>query len=209
MSDLLGNDQYYFLVYNNSENGDEFFKNFNIAISRVSLEHRINYAYGIFHLSGKKYDYGDDFAYYERRFGGYFALSYPLTPYQRIESAITLANSTRDITDETINRRALLLTHSLSYVKDNAIWGPTGPLDGGRFNATISYTTDIEFGNVNYFTFIFDYRKYLRLSRSISIGSHLELLMNEGKEASRWALGEAGTSGAGQGLASGEKKLSS
>src|SRR5437867_4122975 len=48
MSDILGNDQYYFLVFNNSETGEEFFKSFNIAISRVSLEKRLNYAYGVF-----------------------------------------------------------------------------------------------------------------------------------------------------------------
>ncbi len=189
MSDLLGNDQYYFLVYNNSQTGDEFFKSFNIAISRVSLEHRLNYAYGIFHLSGQRYDFGDDFSYYERRYGGYFALSYPLSFFDRIESSTSLANSFRDFTLETINRRALLLTNSLSYVKDNSIWGPTGPLDGTRFNATVSYTTDIQFGNVNYYTFILDYRKYFRLGRMSAFATHLEFLDNEGKEASRWAIG--------------------
>jgi len=89
MSDLLGNDQYYFLIYNNSETGEEFFKSFNIAISRVSLERRLNYAYGVFHLSGKRYDYGDEFSYFERIFGGYFALSYPLSYFRRIDASIS------------------------------------------------------------------------------------------------------------------------
>lgn len=189
MSDLLGNDQYYFLVYNNSQTGDEFFKSFNIAISRVSLEHRLNYAYGIFHLSGQRYDFGDDFSYYERRYGGYFALSYPLSSFDRIEASTSLANSFRDLTLETVNRRALLLTNAISYVKDNSIWGPTGPLDGMRFNATVSYTTDIQFGNVNYYTLIFDLRKYFRISTTVALASHVEYLMNDGKEASRWAIG--------------------
>jgi hypothetical protein len=190
MSDILGNDQYYFLVYNNSATGEEFFKNINIAISRVSLEHRLNYAYGIFHLSGKRYSYGDEFSYYERTFGGYFALSYPLSFFQRIEASISLANSFRDLTAEgIINRRALLLTNSISYVKDNSIWGPTGPLDGNRFNLTLSYTTDIQFGNVNYYTLIFDYRRYLRISNTVAFATHFEYLKNEGKEAQRWAIG--------------------
>ncbi|MGH2575436.1 MAG: hypothetical protein ACRDFC_07030, partial [Ignavibacteria bacterium] len=127
MSDILGNDQYYFLVFNNSESGEEFFKSFNIAISRVSLERRLNYAYGVFHLSGRRYDFGDAFSYFERSFGGYFALSYPLSFFRRIDASVSLANSKRDVTEEGINRRALLLTNSLSYVKDNSIWGPTGP----------------------------------------------------------------------------------
>jgi len=189
MSDLLGNDQYYFLIYNNSETGDEFFKSFNVAISKVSRGQRLNYAYGIFHLSGRRYDLGDDFSYQERTFGGYFALSYPLSFFRRIDASISLANSKRSVTEEKVNRRALLLTNSISYTKDNALWGPTGPLDGSRLNVTLGYTTDIQFGNVNYFTFIFDYRRYTRLSNTVAVGSRFAYLMNEGTEARRWAIG--------------------
>lgn len=189
MSDLLGNEQYYFLVYNNSETGEEFFKSFNVAISKVSLGQRLNYAYGIFHLSGQRYDLGDEFSYYERTFGGYFALSYPLSFFRRIDASISLANSKRSVTEERVNRRALLLTNSISYTKDNSIWGPTGPLDGSRLNLTLGYTTDIQFGNVNYFTFIFDYRRYFRLSNTVAVGSRFAYLMNEGDEARRWAIG--------------------
>jgi hypothetical protein len=189
LSDLLGNDQYYFLVYNNSESGEEFFKSFNVAISRISLGQRLNYAYGVYHLSGKRYDFGDAFSYYERTFGGYFALSYPLSFFRRIDASISLANSRRSFTEDQVNRRALLLTNSISYTKDNSIWGPTGPLDGTRFNTTLGYTTDIQFGNVNYFTFIFDYRRYLRLTNDVSVASRFEFLMNQGKETRRWAIG--------------------
>lgn len=190
MSDLLGNDQFYFLVYNNSESTEEFFKSFNIAISRVSLGQRLNHAYGIFHLSGRRYDFGDAFSYFERTFGGYFALSYPLSFFRRIEASISLANSKRNITeDNKINRRALLLTNSISYTKDNSIWGPTGPLEGNRLNVTLGYTTDIQFGNVNYYTIIFDYRRYIRLFNDVSLATRFEYLMNEGKESRRWAIG--------------------
>jgi Tol biopolymer transport system component len=189
MSDILGNDQYYFLVYNNSETGEEFFKSFNIAISKISLGQRLNYAYGIFHLSGRRYDFGDVFSYFERTFGGYFALSYPLSFFRRIDAGISLANNKRSVTEEKVNRRSLLLTNSLAYTKDNAIWGPTGPLDGTRFNITLGYTADIQFGNVNYFTMILDYRRYFRLGKSVSIGTRAELLYNEGQEARRWAIG--------------------
>ena len=189
MSDLLGNEQYYFLVYNNSETGEEFFKSFNIAISKVSLGQRLNHAYGIFHLSGRRYDFGDAFSYFERTFGGYFALSYPLSYFRRIDASISLANSKRSVTESKINRRALLLTNSIGYTSDNSLWGPTGPLDGSRFNVTLGYTTDIQFGNVNYYTMIFDYRKYFRLSSQVAIGSRFAFLINDGEEARRWAIG--------------------
>lgn len=189
MSDMLGNDQFYFLVYNNAQSGDEFFKSFNIAISRVSLSSRPNFAYGIFHLSGNRYDYGSDLAYYEENFGGYFALSFPLSFFSRIDASVSLQNSLRDITENTINRRALLLTNSISYTHDNSLWGPTGPLDGDRFNITLSYTNDIQYSNVDYFSFILDARKYLRLSRTTALAGRFEFLKNSGEEARRWILG--------------------
>ena len=86
MSDMLGNDQFYFLVFNDSQSGEEFFKSFNIAITRVSLQSRPNYAYGIFHLSGNVYDPASDFVYYERTFGGYFALSFPFSFFDRLDA---------------------------------------------------------------------------------------------------------------------------
>jgi outer membrane protein assembly factor BamA len=177
------------MLYNNAESGDEFFKSFNVAISKVSLGQRMNYAYGIYHLQGRRYDYGDAFSFYERVFGGYFAFSYPLSFFKRIEASVSLANSRRSITEDKINRRALLLTNSVAYTKDNSIWGPTGPMDGNRVNVTLSYTTDLQFGNVNYFTFILDYRKYFRISNSVSLATRLEYLMNQGEEARRWVIG--------------------
>ncbi len=189
MSDMLGNDQYYFLVFNNAQTGEEFFKSFNIAITRISMASRPNYAYGVFHLSGNRYDYGDDYVYYERTFGGYFALSYPLSFFDRIDASVTAQNSLRDLTATSINRRALLLTNALAFVHDNSLWGPTGPLDGERFNATISYTNDVQFSNVNYISFLLDARKYLRLSRTVALGGRVEYLVNSGKEARRWVLG--------------------
>lgn len=189
LSDMLGNDQYYFLVFNNSESGEEFFKSFNIAVARISLEKRMNFAYGVYHLSGRRYDLGDDYSYFERIYGGYFALSYPLSFFRRIDASISLANSKRDLIEDTYNRRALLLTNSISYVKDNSIWGPTGPIDGNRLNITLAYTTDIQYANVNYYTLILDYRRYFRLSRTVALATRLEYLMTHGKESRRWVMG--------------------
>jgi len=47
LSDMLGNERYYFLIFNNSDPSSDFWKSFNVAISKVSLEQRLNYAYGM------------------------------------------------------------------------------------------------------------------------------------------------------------------
>lgn len=189
LSDMLGNERYYLLLYNNSNYQTEFWKSFNIAISKISLEKRLNYAYGIYHLSGLRYDLSEsDFAYFERLYGGYLSFSYPFSYFRRIETNTNLSSSQKDI-DFINNRRSLLLSNSISYVKDNSLWWYTGPIDGERLNLTLGYTTDIQNSNENYFSFMFDYRKYLRLSRFSSLALRGQYFMNQGSFARRYFMG--------------------
>lgn len=190
MSDVLGNDQYYFLIYNTAQTRSEFLESFNVAISRISLGKRANYAYGIFHFAGNRYDLTDpDLFYYERAFGGYFVLSYPLSKFRRIESGVTVSNSDKDIFDANLPRKALLVSNSFSYVSDNSLWGPSGPLDGTRVKLELAYTSDVVHSNVSYYTVIADYRNYLRLSTRSALASRVNLWYNEGKEARRFFMG--------------------
>ncbi len=189
LSDMLSNERYYFLIYNNSNYETEFWKSFNIAISKLSLEKRLNYAYGIYHLSGERYDLTEsDLVYYERIYGGYLSFSYPLSFFKRIETSTSLSESEKDI-DILNNRRSLLLSNSVSYVRDNTLWYYTGPIDGERLNLTLGYTSDIENSNENYYSILFDYRKYVRLARPTSLAFRGQFFMNEGKNARRYLLG--------------------
>ena len=190
MSDVLGNDQYYFLIYNTAQARSEFLESFNIAISRISLGKRTNHAYGIFHFAGNRYDLTDpDLFYYERAFGGYFVLSYPLSKFRRIESGVTISNSDKDVYVQALPRKALLVSSSFSFVSDNSLWGPSGPLDGNRLKLTLAYTTDVQHSNVSYYTIIADYRHYLRLSTRSALASRIHVWYNDGKEARRFFMG--------------------
>ena len=190
LSDLLGDDQYYFLIYNTAQSQDEFLESFNIAISRVSFAQRTSLAYGIFRFSGRQYDITDrDGFFYERVFGGYFALSYPLSKFQRLEMSISLSNSNKEILGLPIQRKALLVTNSVSFVHDNSLWGPSGPIDGHRFNITLGLTTDVQFSNVNYYSLAADYRNYFRLGARSAFASRFWIFYNEGKESRRFVMG--------------------
>lgn len=190
LSDVLGNDQYYFLLYNTAQSQDELLSSFNIAISRISLSQRTSYAYGIYRFTGRRYDLtSKDEFYYERVFGGYFAASYPLTKFQRIETGVSLSNSNREVDGAIEERKALLLSNSIALTHDNSLWGPSGPLDGSRFNLTLAYTSDIQYSNVNYFTVIGDYRHYLRLSQRSAFASRFWIFYNHGKESRRFVMG--------------------
>jgi hypothetical protein len=190
LSDLLGNEQYYFLLYNTAQSQSELLSSFNVAVSRISLKHRTSFAYGIYRFTGRRYDLTDkDEFFFERVFGGYFALSYPLTKFQRIEASVSVSNSNKDADFQIEERKALLVSNSLAFVHDNSLWGPSGPLDGSRFSLTLAYTTDIQYSNVNYYSVIFDYRNYERLSQRSAFASRFWLWYNGGKEARRFVLG--------------------
>jgi hypothetical protein len=187
-SDMLGNDQYSFLLYNNAQVKSEVLESFNIAIARTSLHKRTNYAYGVFNFSGRRYDYADiDQYFWERVFGGYFVLAYPLSVFQRIEASMRISNSNKD--NYITERKALMVSNSIAFVSDNSIWTSTGPIDGHRAFLSLSYTSDIKHANVNFFFFFLDYRHYLRLSLRSAYASRYQLFWNEGKEARRYIMG--------------------
>lgn len=190
LSDLFGDDNYFFLVYNTAEVQSDFLKSFNVALTRVSLSERSNYGYGIFHFSGRRYDIRESEEYFfERSFGGNFVLNFPLSKFSRIEAGLSIANSDKQVITGVIERKALLWTNNLSYVSDNTIWVPTGPIDGLRYRFLLAFTSDVKFSNVNYFTMISDYRHYFRTSLRSAIALRLALFYNQGKEARRYFMG--------------------
>lgn len=149
----------------------------------------MNYAYGIYHLSGRRYDLRDaNVSFYERLYGGYLSLAYPLSFFRRIEMTTSLSQSIRNF-DFLDNSRSLLLSNYISYVKDNTLWAWTGPLDGERLNLTLGYTTDITNSHINYYSIFFDYRKYFRLATPTALALRTQFFMNEGKEPRRFFMG--------------------
>ena len=190
LSDLLGDDNYFFLIYNTANVQSDFLKSFNVALQRINLSDRSNYGYGVFHFSGNRYDIRDsDEFYFERSFGGFFLLNFPISKFQRLETSVSLVNSDKEVISGVIERKALLLSNTLSWVMDNSLWGPSGPLDGIRARLLLGYTGDVKFSNVNYFTFIADFRQYFRLSFRSALAFRSALFYNEGKEARRYFMG--------------------
>ncbi len=190
LSDLLGDDNYLFLLYNSATVQSDFLKSFNIAVQRINLAGRINYGYGVFNFAGNRYDITEsDEYFYERSFGSTGFISYPLSKFNRIESTITLMNSDRQIVEGITSRKSLLLSNSVAFVHDNSLWGPSGPLDGSRWLFLLGYASDIKYSNINYFSVIADYRDYYRLSYSTALALRMSLYYNEGKEARRYFMG--------------------
>lgn len=190
LSDLLGDDKYYFILYNSAEFQSNIYQNVNVAISRINTKGRTNYGYGIFHYIGRRYDIAqsDDF-FYERNFGGFFSLLYPLSPFRRFEASVALSNSDRELNVDFLPRKALLLSNTISFVHDNTLWSRTGPMDGSRFRLLLGYTSDIRYSNTNFYSIIADYRKYLRIHDRVTLASRASIFYNQGKDARRYIAG--------------------
>ena len=58
-----------------------------------------------------------------------------------------------------------LASHYLSYVRDNSLWIPSGPIDGGRFSVTAGVSSDFSNSRFDSYLVSADWRKYFRLSR--------------------------------------------
>ncbi|MCH7818388.1 MAG: PD40 domain-containing protein [Candidatus Marinimicrobia bacterium] len=178
LSDILGNNQYYVLVYNNARTSGEIIDHFNVAVTKVSLAGRTNLAYGLFNFNNRRFNLRKGF-FDERRYGGFFSISYPLSFFKRIEATTSLAYSKEDRIGFN-SREAVLAVNSVRFIKDNSLWGVTGPLDGERYSLSIAYTNDVRFNNLNYFTLVADYRKYYRLSKRTSYAVRFMYLHSDG-----------------------------
>lgn len=188
VSDLLGNDYYHFLLFNTAETSSEFFGRFNFAVTRVDLSRRINVAYGLFHFANDYYTYSRGF-FFERRYGGQVALSYPLSVFRRVEVTSSAWGTQRDLFSSQSSFRAFLVSNSLSYVTDNSIWGPVGPMDGESFRVTVGQTIDFSRSSIYYLGLLLDYRRYVRTSLNTLYALRVMTWVNRGRDIFRFAIG--------------------
>ncbi len=190
LSDLLGNDNYYFLIYNTAQVQSDILKSFNVELERINLGQRANYGYGVFHFSGDRYDITQsDEYFFERSFGGFFLLYYPLSVFARIEADVSIINSDKQDINGILQQKSLLVSNTLSYVFDNSLWGPTGPIDGTRARFLLGYTTDVKYSNVDYFSIIGDYRQYFRLGYTTALAFRAAVFYNQGTDPRRYFMG--------------------
>ncbi|MDE2957722.1 MAG: BamA/TamA family outer membrane protein [Bacteroidota bacterium] len=194
-SDLLGNDRFFITLYSTSQYTGDFLRGLNVNLSRVHLSGRANIGYGIYRYGGLRYDLTDPDAplefprFWEEVYGGFGAVSFPISMFRRIELSTSLSWDDKQIPIRRIDREAFLLSNAVSLVHDNALFGMNGPVDGWRGKLSAAYTTDIVYSNVNYVTLEADLRHYLRVSRHVTFASRLLGRVNHGREARLWFMG--------------------
>jgi outer membrane protein assembly factor BamA len=138
----------------------------------VNLSRRLNYSVGIFHLN----TYADRaFASREeRRAGGAFGVSYPLSRFERVEAMTVLRYLERQDPASLIGLKARSsYTGSLygTFVRDNTLWTFGGPLLGWRFYVTGGPTVDFQGRGFDSTLLQFDVRHYLKLGSRVTFAT--------------------------------------
>src|SRR6267378_1681221 len=173
-SDLLSDHQLYLLLSSFSGSGfGNLLDNFSGTAFYLNQSHRVNWGVGAFRLRGLFYE-GDFSTLYDETSGGVFGeIRYPLSRFTRIEAEYRIEHSSRfDITRPDLvaggptefHRVGWLASNYVSYVRDNTLWLPTGPIDGGRMNLTGGLVNDVSHGRFDTWLVAADYRRYFRTS---------------------------------------------
>ena len=187
VSDLLGNRLFYFQLGNTAQTTSEILSRMNGGAWFINLQHRWNYGVGAFHTAGDYLDaIGDQ--YFERKAGASLLASYPFSRFSRIEGTAQ-AYYDEKVRDFGTTRRGMLTTHSISLIRDNALWFPTGPRDGARYNLTGALTTNWNNGRTENVMVSADLRRYLRTSQWTTMALRLQSRVSAGADPQRFAMG--------------------
>ena len=169
LTDILGNHQINIIFGTTTDEFDRILDDYNAAVSYTNLSHHLNYSISGFHLTS----FTDRLTFNnrEKRTGGAFAVSYPLSKFDRIEASTVL----REI--EKINpateaglreRKSFAGSVYLSAVRDNTLWTFGGPLLGWRFYVTGGPTVDFQGRGFDSSLLQFDIRRYIKLGPRVA-----------------------------------------
>jgi hypothetical protein len=170
-SDLLGDNLLFGSI--SSFQGRRFgslLANLSATTIYLNRSRRVNWGVGAFRTKSRYFEGDRVAAYDETAYGVLGTLRYPLTRFTRVEATTVIEHSDRiDFTlavDEP-RRVGWLASHYLSYVRDNSLWLPTGPIDGGSFSVTAGLSSDFTNSRLDSYLLSGDWRHYFRLgSRS-------------------------------------------
>ncbi len=166
--------------------------NLNVGVVYLNQKRRLNWGGGLFRTKGSNFEGSLDVAYEESAVGALGILRYPLDRFNRLEASMVVERSDRvDFTlpvDEP-RRVGWIASHFVSYVHDNSLWVPSGPIDGGRLSLTAGLSSDFSNSRFDNFLFAGDLRRYFRLGRRSAYAARLFGFWSGGDRPRRVNLG--------------------
>lgn len=185
LSDILGNHRLDFYT-------DLFYglRNANYLLRYTHLARRTDYGVSAFHQ-------GWIFATAARgvvrdRYYGLTALAErPFNTFTRAQASLIWLGINREFLDSGgPTERVRALVAGISYVKDTAAWGWTGPHNGGRRNLSLSFSPKIDRKNgLGFITLRGDVRRYFKFWREHNFALRLAAGLSEGSQPQQFFLG--------------------
>lgn len=159
----------------------------------LNQSRRINWGIGAFRQRGLFYEGDFNTLFEEKSYGAFAQVRYPFTRFRRIVGEYRIERSDRfDLLSPDVDeprRVGWLASNYLSYVKDNTLWLPTGPIDGERYNLTGGLVNDLSNGRFDSWLLSADVRKYVRLSLNSAVAVRVQGYASGGERPRRISIG--------------------
>ena len=201
LSDFLGDQQVYLAA-------DLFggpLEETNALLRYSYLPGRWDFSAGLFHLknyysarvTGTGEALGSPRLFSERSFGAMLEASRPFDRFRRLDLSLTQmivertffgweAASGRETSER---RHESVSSPALSLVGDNALWGTTGPVNGGRTNLTYSPSYAWLSNGLAYQTVTLDTRRYWDLTHGYTLAARVLAGRSDGHDAQSFFVG--------------------
>ncbi len=174
----------------------------DIYLAYTNLARRTNYGFAVFQYRNDLLLFSapssDDVESQIYR-GGAIFFSRPFSRFRRFEYGIEAAALSERVlrfnydlgTVSTVrsNGEFFYVAPNIGLVADNALYGTTGPINGGRSR----YTVETAIGDVHYTTGLMDWRRYTNIHRRFSIAQRLIAGASFGRDPQLFRFGGAFT----------------
>lgn len=174
----------------------KFFENVNATGIYMNRTSRVNWGVGGFRFKGRNLRNGFSYSYDERAVGVLGLIRYPLSRFTRLEGTLVVEHSDRfdlRLSANEQRRKGWIASNYVSWVHDNSLWEPTGPIDGGRLAVTLGVASDFTNGRFDAYTIAGDWRRYLRLGSRSALATRIYAVHTGGDRPPRTSIG--GTQG--------------
>jgi WD40 repeat protein/surface antigen Omp85-like protein len=189
VSDVLGNEQFYFSVSNDAQRfGSSFWDGLEGSATYVNQARRLNYGVGLFRLT-QIYDADLNLLRLERRVGISALASYPFDKFNRVEGAVLVRHAQNHLLRHGGFADADLVSNFVSFVHDNTGWTLLGPSMGYRMIASAGFTRDLTSAQGDFGTLLGEVRRYYMPISQFVLASRVQGQVSVGRDAQRFYVG--------------------
>jgi len=192
LSDVLGNEQVFIFLANDSDRFGNFWDGFEGGLTYVNQARRLNYGLGVFRLT-QVYDADLDLIRRERRVGMVGLTSYPFSKFTRLEGSVLVRHASDHLLRRGDFQDVDLVSNFLTLVHDNSGWTMLGPSSGSRFFVAAGFTRDLSSGAGDFGTVIGEYRHYAQWAPQLVSATRGQGQVSLGRDAQRFYLGGRGS----------------